>query len=143
MRRGGEPSLTLRTRLSAARECWARTSGVEVLVSGGRLWWGSAEASVMRRELLASGIPDASLITELCSLNTRENARYCRRIAVARAFRRVALVTSDFHMNRAVRHFRAVGFDCVEWPAASPGERVTRIGALMRRLSSHCQRTTP
>jgi uncharacterized SAM-binding protein YcdF (DUF218 family) len=139
LRQGGQPSGALRRRLDAATRCWAEATTSTVVLSGGRVWWGHAEASVMRRELLKAGLPQVSLVSELCSLNTWENARYCRRIGVARGFRRIALVTCDFHMARAVQNFAAFGFDCVQRAAVTPDAGIPRFGPLGRRLASLCR----
>ncbi|TCO74196.1 YdcF family protein [Rhodovulum euryhalinum] len=67
------------------------------------------EAEVARRVLTSAGLDPARLILEGASRNTAENARLGRALAPARAGRWL-LVTSAFHMPRAVETFCAAGW---------------------------------
>ena len=66
------------------------------------------EAAVLAQQLRAWGIADDRIIVEDQARNTRENAVYSQRIAQARGFSRVLIVTSAFHMQRAAECFAAV-----------------------------------
>ncbi|MDB4938238.1 MAG: putative rane protein [Labilithrix sp.] len=66
------------------------------------------EAVVLGRQLEDWGIAKDRIIIEDKALNTRENAVYAKEIARARGFERVLIVTSAFHMARAVECFAAV-----------------------------------
>jgi uncharacterized SAM-binding protein YcdF (DUF218 family) len=61
--------------------------------------------------LRAAGVPAERIVVETGSRNTRENAREAARIAAARGWRRIALVTSAAHVPRALGCFRAAGLD--------------------------------
>ncbi len=90
-----------------------------VLVVGGRLPWTGAprsEAEAMRDLLEEWGVPRGAIVLESGSLNTRENALEAARVIRERGWSRVLLVTSAFHMPRAVEAFRAVGVDVVASP---------------------------
>lgn len=69
----------------------------------------SGEARVLARQIAAWGVDPARIVVEEHARNTRENAVYSQRIAAERGFDRVLLVTSAFHMRRAVECFEAVG----------------------------------
>jgi uncharacterized SAM-binding protein YcdF (DUF218 family) len=67
------------------------------------------EAPVLIDQLREWGIEGERLISEDRARNTRENAVYSAEIIKARGFSRVLVVTSAFHMKRAVECFNAVG----------------------------------
>jgi len=66
---------------------------------------------VLARQLESWGIAPDRLIIEDRSRNTRENAVESARILRERGWPRALLVTSAFHMPRALGCFRAVGLD--------------------------------
>lgn len=59
------------------------------------------------------GVPDAALVLEERSRNTRENARFVARLARERGVQAVFLVTSSMHMPRAALLFRHQGLEVV------------------------------
>jgi uncharacterized SAM-binding protein YcdF (DUF218 family) len=70
---------------------------------------------VMRDYLVFSGIPAASVVVEDRSQSTRENALFAAPILNAEPGRRI-LLTSDFHMFRAIRAFRKAGVEVEPLP---------------------------
>jgi uncharacterized SAM-binding protein YcdF (DUF218 family) len=91
----------------------------QVLVSGGgdRAVYATSEAQAMRELLLDMGVPDAALVLEEDSRNTRENAVFSARVVRERGMGRVLLVTSALHMQRAQALFEAQGLELVPVPA--------------------------
>ena len=67
--------------------------------------------------LIADGIPREAFVTERRSTSTRENAIETARLIQDLPGKKV-LLTSDFHMYRALRVFRKVGIDVT--PMAVP-----------------------
>ena len=67
--------------------------------------------------LLAEGIPREVFVTESRSVSTRENAIETARLIQNLPGKKV-LLTSDFHMYRAIRVFRKLGIDAT--PMAVP-----------------------
>jgi len=63
------------------------------------------EASVMKRILINFGVPANLIIEEGWSQSTVENMLFCK-FLIPKQIKYIALVTSDYHMNRAVRLFR-------------------------------------
>ena len=113
----GTPSEEMSCRILTAVRA-QRQLGVPVIVSGGAVFAGQpAEAPVVRRFLLDLGVPAGQVIVEARSRDTRENARYCREILAGSGFTRPLLVTSAYHMPRALRAFRAVGVTVTPLPA--------------------------
>ena len=86
-----------------------------VIASGGRAWpareGGSfeVEADVIAGDLIARGVPAEIVVRERYSHSTRENAQYCALLLARRGIDRATLVTTDWHVGRALRHFRKAG----------------------------------
>ena len=72
----------------------------------------------MRDELIRLGVPDARIVVEIESSNTRDEARVVTPILRARGIDQIVLVTSDSHMRRALGVFRAFGWKPI--PAIAP-----------------------
>jgi uncharacterized SAM-binding protein YcdF (DUF218 family) len=71
------------------------------------------EAMAMRQFLLALGVPEDRIVMEGRSLNTIENMRETRSLIGAS---RVALVTTGYHMPRALRLARRAGLNAEAFP---------------------------
>ncbi len=78
------------------------------------------EAVAMQIFLRDLGVPDAALLLEDRSRNTRQNAQFSAELLKARNIRRVLLVTSALHMRRARALFEGVGLEVI--PAATDHE---------------------
>jgi DUF218 domain len=99
-----------------------------VVASGGRAWAEQnggnriVEADLMARTLIDHGVPIELVVRERCSHSTRENARYSAQLLARRGIRKVTLVTSEWHVPRARRHFENEGLDVESFPVrvASP-----------------------
>jgi uncharacterized SAM-binding protein YcdF (DUF218 family) len=74
------------------------------------------EASIGRELLAGLGAPMERILFEDRARNTAENARFSLELAAPKAGETWLLVTSAFHMPRAVACFRAVGWDVVPYP---------------------------
>lgn len=67
------------------------------------------EAKVLADQLVLLGVPRERVIVEDHAMNTRENATYSADIARTRGFSKVLIVTSAFHMRRALACYQKVG----------------------------------
>jgi len=67
------------------------------------------EADVLAGQLVDWGVDPERVIVEGRSRNTHDNAVESKRIALERGFTRLLVVTSAYHMPRALGCFRAVG----------------------------------
>lgn len=112
----GEPGIlpeSVVDRLVTAARLAARLK-VPVIVSGGRTpGMQVAEAEVARRYLLDIGVPAEAIFEESSSLDTYENATNVREICARRGFVRPILVTSSYHLKRALWSFEKAGLACV------------------------------
>lgn len=91
-----------------------------VLASGGTVWPvpDPTSAASMRELLEALGVPKAAIVLEEESRNTRQNAMHTARVATERGIRTVLLVTSPWHMPRAIATFRVAGLPATPAPSA-------------------------
>jgi uncharacterized SAM-binding protein YcdF (DUF218 family) len=78
---------------------------------------GEREASVARSVILGAGVDPGRVRFENGSTNTCENARATRSLVQPGASERWLLVTSSFHLPRAVACFRAADWEVVAYPA--------------------------
>ncbi len=101
-------------RLFQTLELYKKGRVKKLMISGGS---GSIshpeqrEALYIRKYLLNIGIPDSSMIIEPASKNTYENAVFSKRQLDSLHFKgTILLVTSSFHMRRALGCYRKAGF---------------------------------
>lgn len=76
----------------------------------------ATEAELLRGLLRAWGVPDAVIVPEPDSRNTRENALNSAPLLAKLGCGSPLLVTSAAHMHRAVRSFEAIGVEVVPVP---------------------------
>jgi uncharacterized SAM-binding protein YcdF (DUF218 family) len=88
-----------------ALRAYRRTPFPKIIVSGGGRY---RPADLMRDFLVASGVPADRIAVEDRSDSTRENAVYTKQL-VGSDKQKLVLLTSDYHMFRALRAFRKVG----------------------------------
>ncbi|MBO6179250.1 MAG: YdcF family protein [Selenomonadaceae bacterium] len=90
---------------------------VPIILSGGQVYEDTgAEAKIARRLLLSLGVPENDIITEDKSVNTTQNAKFTAKIMNERGFHRPIVVTSAFHMRRAMLNFKNFGYEAVPMP---------------------------
>ena len=90
---------------------------VPILVSGGQTYSDSgAEAEISARVLKSLGVPDDKILTETKSVNTTQNARYSAEILRNKGLNKPVLVTSAFHMKRAMINFELYEFKPIAYP---------------------------
>lgn len=106
-----QPTAELRARVQeAARAYIGGCAPVLVACGGATQGHAAAEADVMAALLLAQGVPDTAILRERQSQDTMENMRCAARLLGGAAGRRVLVVTSDYHLRRAVMTARRAGF---------------------------------
>lgn len=108
--KNGRPSRVLTKRLDAAFDYAAEHENVTVIVSGGQGGNEAAtEASVMAAYLEEKGLERERILLEEKSTSTEENLRFSKELTGDGA--RIAVVSNDFHIYRAVHLAREAGFD--------------------------------
>jgi len=99
-------------RVRKAAQLFHARKGRVIIVTGGNQPWSpfaESEAELVRTLLLEWGIPDAAIILEGASRNTRENAINTIQLMDKQACGRPLLVTSAAHMKRSVAVFKKLG----------------------------------
>lgn len=106
-------------RIWYAAQLFHRGVAPRIIVSGGGFLAtnnggpATTEAEAMRRFLKDLGVPDNAIIPEEASLNTIQNIERVRDMVKGG---RVALVTSAFHMRRAMALARRAGLNAASFP---------------------------
>jgi uncharacterized SAM-binding protein YcdF (DUF218 family) len=106
-------------RIVATAELARKYPNTRIVLTGGSPYLFShdaKEADFAVEVFEALGIDKARLIVERRSRNTYENAAFSKEIAAPKPGERWLLVTSAFHMPRAIGLFRKVGFPVEPYP---------------------------
>ena len=112
---GDKVSKLLQERLDKAIDVYRKDpSPTKLIPSGGK---GAdeniSEAEAMKGYLLGQGIPESDILLEDRSTTTFENLQFSKDIIDGREGRKyTALVTSNYHVYRALRYCRKVGLKC-------------------------------
>jgi uncharacterized SAM-binding protein YcdF (DUF218 family) len=119
-------------RITVTAELARRYPKARIVFSGGSnalMFDAPVEAAVAVKEFEALGIAHERITAEEQSRNTIENAVFARLIADPKPGERWLLVTSAFHMPRAIAAFRAAGFPVeaypVDWRTRGPIDAMT------------------
>jgi uncharacterized SAM-binding protein YcdF (DUF218 family) len=137
------------SRMTAAVELARRYPAARIVFSGGSgaLLHGEVkEAAVARRMLERLGVEPTRITVEDRSRNTVENAIFSKAAADPKPGERWLLVTSAFHMPRAIGVFRQVSFPVeaypVDWRTTGPADLfrfnwTMIIGLVRTSLATH------
>ncbi|MEG2356292.1 MAG: YdcF family protein [Clostridia bacterium] len=99
----GQPSVQLRLRLDKAKEYY-QINPCDMVVCGGQGPNEPApEGDVMREILLAEGLPEAQIISDPHSDDTKQNIRNAWEILEERGCQKPLIITSDYHLPRALQ----------------------------------------
>lgn len=116
----GEVSLNeAAERLTVVAELARRYPDARIVFSGGSgrlIYRGTTEATLATRLFDSFGISRSRIAVEDRSRDTFENAMYSKEMAQPRAGERWLLVTSAYHMPRAVAVFRRADFPVEPYP---------------------------
>ena len=128
-------------RITATAELARRYPNARIIFSGGSsslIYDEGPEAPFAVRQLEALGVAHDRIAAEDRSRNTLENAAYSLRLAHPKPGERWLLVTSAYHMPRAMAAFRAVGFVVeaypVDWRTRGPEDLTRPFGSLAEGL---------
>lgn len=106
---GGRASAALRRRTAHGAALILAGRADHLVLTGGRAERGVAEAQVMRDLAIERGVPPERIVLEPAARSTLENAAFTARIAHARGFRSLLVVTDRYHLPRALMAFRRLG----------------------------------
>ena len=139
LEKDGSPSEDQIRRIDRAAAYWKENNASIVMPCGG-LTPGQkqTEAEVMRTMLIARGVPEQVIRLEDRSRITIENVRNAR--ALLGEGKKVALVTSDYHLERALDDCRRAGLIAYGVAAETPaGEYREQMFAEEKRIAERMQ----
>ena len=107
----GTPNLQLEWRLEASLDAW-KAHNCWIVVCGAQ---GSdeprPEGDVMYDWLIAHDVPEHWILKDSASFNTRENLQNAAELLKDKDVKRVVIVTSDYHLARAIAIAGDEGFE--------------------------------
>ncbi len=108
----------------------------KIIISGGNAHDENySEAAFLRKNFLDIGIPDSNILIEKYSINTIENSRFVKKLADSIHLNDTSLlITSAFHIPRAMELFRKAGVKVRAFPCAYfyvPGDKKFTIKSLV------------
>lgn len=102
----GSVNPELRARVGKGIELYQREFGDLLVFSGGLHYGGVPEAAVMKS--WAGAIPKKDVVLEIHAASTGENAVFSKRVLLRLGIRSLVVVTSPYHVRRALRIFEGV-----------------------------------
>lgn len=118
----GTPSVQLGLRVKAAYAAWQKHPCMIVTCGGQGADEPRPEGDVMRELLIALGVPEQQIISEPASTNTRQNLRNAKVLLAGQELRMVGIVTSDYHVPRALMLAADEGLTATGIPAPTKPE---------------------
>ncbi len=89
---------------------------VPIILSGGSAISNLPESESMKEVLTELGIDKKYIFTDVNSRDTFDNAIFTKKLCEKYNFKKVILVTSAYHMPRAVYTFKKAGLDVIPYP---------------------------
>ncbi len=93
-----------------------KQTGLPIILSGGASVGALPEAEIMKNLLLTLGVDKGRIYTDVNSKDTKENAQEVKKLCQRLACKKVVLVSSAYHMKRAVISFKRVGLEVSPYP---------------------------
>jgi uncharacterized SAM-binding protein YcdF (DUF218 family) len=93
-----------------------KQTDLPIILLGGASIGALPEAEVMKGLLLTLGVDKGKIYTDVNSKDTEENAQEVKKLCERLRCRRVILVSSAYHMRRAVLAFQKAGLEVVPYP---------------------------
>ncbi len=109
--RGDQPGDNLKNRLDTAVAYYQQNPHALFVVSGGQGPQETVtEAVAMERYLIDCGIPASQILKEESATSTAENMRYTKALLGDRTALSITVITTDYHIYRAVANAGRVGW---------------------------------
>ena len=110
VRADGSLSPQLKLRLTEALKSYEAHPRPIIVCGGQGADEPAPEGQVMREWLIQNGVPADQVIAECASMNTRQNLKNAQAL-LPQGVSRVTVITSDFHLPRALALCRDLGLD--------------------------------
>ena len=129
-----EPTQVLQSRLDTGLDLYREGKGGWFLVSGDNRAANYNEPQAMRRWLLKRGVPPGRVISDFAGRRTYDSIKRAQAVF---GVTRVIIVTSDFHLPRALFLARHLGLDAYGVPARTGDMPLRqRIGLWLREYAA-------
>ena len=106
----GQLSPQLELRLQAALDTYRDDPRLIVTTGGQGEGEPGPEGKIMREWLIEKGVPEKDVIAECASTNTRQNLLNAKAL-LPESVKRVTVITSDYHLPRALALARDLGLE--------------------------------
>ncbi|MFN3599456.1 MAG: YdcF family protein, partial [Aquificaceae bacterium] len=106
-----------------------------IILSGGSPLGNLPEAEIMKQLLEELGVERRNIITDTKSRNTYENALYVKEICDKRGFKKIVLITSAYHMPRAVKTYQKMGLEVLPYPTDFKQDKRYNLYSFIPRMS--------
>jgi uncharacterized SAM-binding protein YcdF (DUF218 family) len=118
----GKPCKTLALRLGTAARVWQdHPSATFVLTGGVPAGETLSEADAMARYMIELGVSQRNLLLETRARNTKQNLSLSLELIQSeRRSGQLCVLSSNYHLYRAVRTGKSLGVDLVPIPAPTP-----------------------
>ena len=107
----GEPSAQLQWRLEKAAECYRQNPCYVVTTGAQGPKEPEPEGDVMKKVLVKLGVPEEHVISDPLAVDTKQNVRNGWAILKEKGCTKPLIVTSDYHLPRAMASARDNGLD--------------------------------
>jgi uncharacterized SAM-binding protein YcdF (DUF218 family) len=127
-------------RISKAVSLYQQGVAPRLIISSGYVFT-LREAESMKAIAIANGVPAGAILLEERATNTYENVAFTKRILAEHQLRRIALVSSPYHMRRALLTWRKVApeVQVVATPPESSQFYAHQRGASLEQIRSLLQ----
>jgi uncharacterized SAM-binding protein YcdF (DUF218 family) len=131
---GGQPNWLETVERFEAGVTLVQTGRAGRLVfTGARMPWDerdTTEGEELRRQALARGVPAGKILVSREVANTAAEARAVAELMKTQGWKRVIVVTTGWHMPRAMLLFRRAGVEAIPFPVDLRCERTRRLAAI-------------
>jgi uncharacterized SAM-binding protein YcdF (DUF218 family) len=93
------------------------------------------DAEIMKSLLLDFGVDKRDILTEVKSRDTLENALYVKNLCDQKNYKKLILITSAYHMPRAVELFKREGLDIIPYPTDFKRDMKYNLYSLLPKMS--------
>jgi Uncharacterized conserved protein len=112
-----------------------KQTNLPIVLSGGASIGVLPEAEIMKGLLLTLGVDKSKIYTDVNSRDTKENAQEVKKLCERLGCKKIILVTSAYHMRRAVLAFQKAGLEVVPYPTDFKRDMKYNLYSLLPKMS--------
>ena len=107
----GTPSVALERRMTVAMEAFQENNRILIACGAQGANEPAPEGQVMKAWMMEHGIPEEWIVEETASSNTRQNLLNAKGIMKDKGLHKALIVTSDYHVPRALAIAEQIGLE--------------------------------